>query len=96
MTTMNLTEYIYILSLQDGSCYVNHTASLSQEITRHTNGEISATSGKDPQLVWIEEWNNLETLQKRVASLSKLSQESPKDLLHILQARLPYGGYHWG
>lgn len=93
---MNSTEYIYILSLEDGSCYVNHTAALRQEITQHTEGAISATAGKDPQLVWIEEWHDSQTIQKRVTSLSKLSKEAPRDLLHILQARLPFGGYHWG
>ena len=93
---MSSTNYIYILSLEDGSCYVNQTPALGQEITRHTNGEIAATAGKDPQLVWTEEWRNSKTIQQRVAQLSKLSKEAPKDLLHILQARLPFGGYHWG
>lgn len=93
---MSSTNYIYILSLEDGSCYVDQTPALVQEITRHTNGEIAATAGKDPQLVWTEEWRNSKTIQQRVARLSKLSKESPNDLLHILQARLPFGGYHWG
>ena len=93
---MSSTNYIYILSLEDGSWYVNTTAFLSAEISLHTKGGVPATAGKDPQLVWTEEWTDSETIQKRVALLSKLSKDAPRDLLYILQARLPFGGYHWG
>jgi len=93
---MSSITYIYILSLEDGSCYVNHTSTLNQEIIRHTNGEIAATAGKNPQLVWTEECQNSRTIKKRVSLLSKLSKNAPNDLLYILQARLPFGGYNWG
>jgi predicted GIY-YIG superfamily endonuclease len=93
---MSSTNYIYILSLEDGSYYVNATDILTAEISLHTKGEIPATAGKSPQLVWTEEWADSETLQKRVALLSELSKDAPSDLLYILQARLPFGGYHWG
>lgn len=90
-------QYIYILTLDKGGYYIGRTYSLERHITEHYSGMVLETHGRNPQLVWSENWNNtLCSAEKRVEELTKLFKDNPSGMLFRLQARLPLGGIRWG
>ena len=90
-------KYIYVLTLDSGDYYLGQTENLERQIEEHYHGQFPSTAGRNPQLVWSEEWSGLSAkLQERMDKLSRLYNENPRAMLYSLQARLPKGGIQWG
>ena len=90
-------QYIYILTLDGGDCYLGQTEDLERQVKEHYDGKIPSTADRNPQLVWSEQWvGHNAKLQKRKDNLVKLYSENPRAMLYKLQARLPLGGIQWG
>lgn len=90
-------QYLYILTLDGGDYYLGQTDDLEHQVKEHHYGRIPSTAGRNPQLVWSEQWVGQSIkLQERMDKLSKLYGENPSAMLYNLQARLPLGGIQWG
>ena len=90
-------KYIYVLTLDGGDYYLGQTENLERQIEEHYHGQFPSTAGRNPQLVWSEEWSGLSAkLQERMDKLARLYNENPRAMLYSLQARLPKGGIQWG
>ena len=90
-------QYLYILTLEGGDYYMGRTDDLEHQIKEHYAGNFPSTSGRNPQLVWSEQWvGHRVKLQERMDNLAKLYSENPSAMLYKLQARLPLGGFQWG
>ena len=90
-------QYLYILTLDGGDYYLGQTDDLERQVKGHHYGKFPSTAGRNPQLVWSEQWVGQSVkLQERVDKLAKLYSENPSAMLYSLQARLPLGGIQWG
>ena len=90
-------HYLYILTLDGGDYYLGQTDDLERQVKEHYYGQFPSTAGRNPQLVWSEQWVGQSVkLQERVDKLAKLYGENPSVMLYNLQARLPLGGIQWG
>lgn len=90
-------NHIYILTLDGGDFYIGQTANLGRQLKGHYDGNFHSTAGKNPQLVWSEQWTGDNSkIQESMHNLAILYSENPSAMLHKLQARLPRGGFHWG
>jgi predicted GIY-YIG superfamily endonuclease len=90
-------QYIYILTLDGGDCYLGQTDDLERQVKEHYDRKIPSTAGRNPQLVWSEQWvGHSIKLRERKDDLAKLYSENPRAMLYKLQARLPLGGIQWG
>ena len=95
--TRTASRYVYLLTLDGGDFYMGLTDDLERQIRQHHEGEFPSTAGRNPQLVWSEQWVGDESkLQSRMDRLAKMYSENPNAMLYRLQARLPLGGIQWG
>ena len=96
-TTQTAGRYVYLLTLDGGDFYMGLTDNLARQVRQHHDGEFPSTAGRNPQLVWSEQWVGDEAkLQGRMDHLARLYSENPNAMLYRLQARLPLGGIQWG
>ena len=90
-------QHLYILTLDGGDFYLGLSDHLERQVKEHYLGKFPSTAGRNPQLVWSEQWvGESVKLQKRMDRLTRLFSEDPRAVLYNLQARLPLGGFHWG
>ena len=90
-------RHLYILTLDGGDFHLGLTDDLERQVKEHYLGKFPSTAGRNPQLVWSEQWvGESVKLQKRMDRLTKLFSENPRAVLYNLQARLPLGGFQWG
>ncbi|MFQ6026410.1 MAG: GIY-YIG nuclease family protein [Dehalococcoidia bacterium] len=72
------TYHVYILKLVDGGFYVGQTNNLKIRMLEHRDGLQSHTKGKDPKLVYFEQFEgDRDGVSERENELTKLNQ-SPK------------------
>ena len=96
-STQTAGRYVYLLTLDGGDFYLGVTDNLVRQVREHYQGEFPSTAGRNPQLVWSEQWVGDESkLQSRMDNLARLYSENPNAMLYRLQARLPLGGIQWG
>ena len=96
-STQTASRYVYLLTLDGGDFYLGVTDNLVRQVREHYQGEFPSTAGRNPQLVWSEQWVGDESkLQSRMDNLARLYSENPNAMLYRLQARLPLGGIQWG
>ena len=92
-----LCQYLYILTLDAGDFYLGLTDDLERQAKEHYLGKVPSTAGRNPQLVWSEQWiGQSNRLQERMDRLTELFSDNPRAMLYNLQARLPLGGIQWG
>ena len=96
-STQTASRYVYLLTLDGGDFYLGVTDNLVRQVREHYQGKFPSTAGRNPQLVWSEQWVGDESkLQSRMDNLARLYSENPNAMLYRLQARLPLGGIQWG
>ena len=67
-------RYLYILKLDGGSFYVGQTNSLEMRLQEHSDRVVHSTQGKNPKLVWFEEWiGNRRGLNQAEDALTRLA-----------------------
>ena len=49
-------RYLYILKLDGGIFYTGQTNALELRLQEHRDGQTKSTAGKNPRLVWFEQW----------------------------------------
>ena len=97
VTTRPASQYVYLLTLDGGDFYMGLTDNLARQVRQHLSGEFPSTAGRNPQLVWSEQWVGDESkLESRRDRLARMYSENPNAMLYRLQARLPLGGIQWG
>ena len=72
-------RYLYILNLVGPSFYVGQTNSLDMRLQEHSEGEVPSTNGKNPKLVWFEEWiGDRRGLNQAEDALTRLAIRNPR------------------
>lgn len=64
-----MKAYTYILQLKNGQYYVGSTGDLQRRMKEHLEGSSTFTHGKEPQLVYYEEYDSREEAWKREKQL---------------------------
>jgi len=68
-------RYVYILKNNDASFYVGQTIELALRLEEHRDGRQAQTRGKDPKLVYFEEFVGVrDEVNLREGELAQLSQ----------------------
>ena len=74
-------RYLYILKLDGGSFYVGQTNSLEIRLQEHSDGVVASTRGKNPKLVWFEEWiGDRRGLNGEEDTLTRLAITNPRTI----------------
>lgn len=79
------TRYLYILKLLGGKYYVGQTNDIELRLQEHRDGLTHSTAGKNPQLVFFEEWRGQkEELKDEEDLLTKLNTRNPRAIRRIV------------
>ena len=71
--------------MDGGNFYVGQTNSLEIRIEEHQDGTTKSTVGRNPKLVWFEEWTDTrEALNDREDSLTILNKTNPRVLRRMI------------
>ena len=74
-------RYLYILKLDGGIFYTGQTNALELRLQEHRDGQTKSTAGKNPRLVWFEQWEgNQESLNEQEDALTRLGVSNPRAL----------------
>ncbi len=80
-------RYLYVLKLDGGLFYVGQTNSLEMRSQEHSEGTVPSTQGKNPKLVWFEEWiGNRRGLNQAENALTRLAITNPRAIRVMVAA----------
>jgi len=78
-------RYLYILKLDGGKYYVGQTNDVELRLQEHRDGLTKSTSGKNPRLVFFEEWKgSKEDLNEEEDSLTQLNAKNPRVIRRLV------------
>ena len=80
-------RYLYVLKLDGGSFYVGQTNSLEMRLQEHSDRVVPSTQGKNPKLVWFEEWiGDRRGLNQEEDALTRLANLNPRAIRTMVAA----------
>jgi predicted GIY-YIG superfamily endonuclease len=90
-------RYLYILKLDGGHWYVGQTNALELRVKEHQDGDTVSTKGKNPKLVWFEEWSGeYKELLEQESTLTRIAHENPRAIRRMVEAwQRPHQLVHW-
>ena len=78
-------RHLYILKLDGGKFYVGQTTELELRMAEHRDGQTQSTAGKNPRLVYFEEFiGDREALDEEKKRLILLNNRNPRAIRRIL------------
>jgi len=79
-------RYMYILKLDGGTFYAGQTNSLEIRLREHQDGRTRSTHGKNPKLVWYEEWiGQRDALNHREDELTLMALNRPRQVRRMIE-----------
>ena len=78
-------RYLYILKLSDGTYYVGQTNDLALRIAEHRDGQTKTTAGRQPRLVYFEQWvGEAQELNAEESRLTKQTKDNPRAIRRMI------------
>lgn len=79
-------RYLYILKLDGGQYYCGQTNDLVIRLREHQDGTTPSTRGKQPRLVWFEEWKGLtRELNQAEDDLTLMADNNPRVIRRMVE-----------
>ena len=79
------TRFLYILKLEGGKYYVGQTNDIELRLQEHRDGLTQSTAGKNPKLVFFEEWRGDKgALNDEEDLLTQLNSKTPRAIRRIV------------
>jgi len=82
---MSQIYYTYILQCNDNTKYYGHTNNLKKRIKDHLKGHVAYTRGKQPELVYYQEFSTRSQAFKREMQL-KNGKTRKKNIEELIQS----------